>query len=130
MIAAALWRIAIVIVVIVIAFLVVGIWTRRRGRSVKTTLPPGITIVIGPDCRLCRPAIDAIHHVDPAIDYNVVDLEKEDADTGGLPVKAVPTVVVVDGKGRVLVRRSGHAAINDAAYIVRSARKLAGVARS
>ncbi len=127
MIAAALLRIAIVAAVVLIAFLVVGIWTRRRGRSVKTTLPAGITVVIGPDCRLCRPAIDALRHVDQGIDYHVVDVGRPDADTGGLAVKSLPTVVVVDEKGRVLVRRSGHSAINDAAYIVRSARKLAGV---
>lgn len=113
-------RLALLGLTVAVAFGLVALLERRRGR-IAATLPAGITLVTGPDCRLCDTARRALAAAAPDLAVRVVDV----AAFGDPSVRSVPTVVVADAAGDVVLRRSGRAAISDAARIVAAARGVA-----
>lgn len=102
-------RIALLALVVTLAWVIVQLWERRR--PVLAGLQPGITVITGPDCRLCDPAVAALRRagVEPAI----VDV----ADLGDAGYRSLPTAVVVDRAGRIVAARSGRLAVSDAATL-------------
>lgn len=111
-------RMMIVIAVVALAFLVVGWWERRPG-GMLVGAARGVTVVTGPDCRICPQAIAALdrHGVRPTI----VDISR----AAHLGVMSIPTVLVVDHGGSVVLRRSGRSAVADAPRIAAAAKQVA-----
>lgn len=108
-------RLAIVVVVVGVAALVVRLVERRLPRSLR--LPVGITLVTGPDCALCGPVARALES--GGVSIRTIGSDEMDQRHG---VRAVPTVLVADEEGRVVMRRSGRSALADAADLVAAAR--------
>lgn len=102
------------------AFVAVSVFERRRGRT-DGTLPAGVTLVTGPDCRLCDAAARALATADPTLTVRVVDV----GELGDASVRSVPTIMVADSAGDLILRRSGRSAISDVPQIVRAARGVA-----
>jgi len=102
------------------AFIAVRLWERRRGR-VSSGFAPGITVVTGPDCRLCEPALDAIRS--GGTEPSIVDIATGRRALG--PISSLPVAVVASANGNLVLRRSGRSVITDAAEIVRAAHEAA-----
>lgn len=104
-------RAVILVAVVVLALVVVAVLERVRPRRV--TMSPGITLVTGPDCRLCD-LVRAGLEARGALHTTVA--------AGDLPptmrVRALPTVLVADAAGAVVMRRSGRSAVTDLTAIV------------
>ena len=115
-------RLAVVVLVVGIPVTAVLLARRRPGR-VRTTahLAPGITVFVAPGCRLCGPAIDALHRAAATPDI----VRAPDGAFDELRVRSVPTAVVVGEGGRVLARRSGPAVAADAAVLAATAERAA-----
>ncbi len=113
-------RIVLVALVVAAGFLFVSVWERRRGRG-TTGVPPGLTIATSGTCATCDAAIVAISAAGPDLELKVVDATAFEH----LRIRAVPTVILADRKGQVVLRRSGRAAVADAEAIVQAARALA-----
>lgn len=113
-------RLVVLGLAVAVAFGVVAVLERRRGK-IGGDLPAGITLVTGPDCRLCESARRALVAAAPDLPVRVVDVSA----LGDPSVRSVPTVVVADGSGEVILRRSGRAAISDAGRIAAAARGVA-----
>jgi hypothetical protein len=91
------------------AWVIVHLWERRRPSWVG--FPPGITVITGPDCGLCGPAVAAFRRA--GIEPMVVDV----AAVGNAVYRSLPTALVVDGGGRILAARSGRLAVSEAAAL-------------
>ncbi len=103
-------RLAVLGLVVAGAFAVAALLERRPlGRRVS--LPAGITVIIGPGCVWCRRLLDALRTRAPQVAVNVVDLAGEGQPE--LSVRSLPTLLVVDPRGGVRIRRSGRAALDD-----------------
>lgn len=111
-----LLRIAIVVVVVCVAFVAIRLWNRRSG-SVTGVLPAGLTLVEAPDCRACA---DAKHRFEAlGATYRVVDVAM--ARTLGISVLTVPVAVVGASDGRSVMIRRGSAVVSDAEALVDAA---------
>jgi hypothetical protein len=115
-------RIALLAALLAIALLVSRWASRRRGRVTVTSLPPGITVVTGPHCRLCGLALDAIRFALPDLTPHVIEGPR--ALLEDLRIRSLPTVLVVNEEGEVLARRNGHAAVREARSLGEAARRL------
>ena len=115
----ALLRMAVLLLVGGGAWFLVGRWQRRRGPA-STLLLPGVTVLTGPGCALCGPVERALVRAGAAprvADINEVDLP-------GPPIRSLPVALVVDHNGAVVMRRSGRAALEDAAALAERAAAL------
>ncbi len=104
-------RLLILALVVAVAFALLRLRERRRPRRMR--LDPGITVLTGPDCRLCDPLVAALDEVDA--DYRLWDVTRTGAP---ISVRALPTVLVADRDGDVVLRRAGRSAIVDLATIL------------
>ena len=109
-------RVALLVAAVAIALLL--LWSyERQSFSVRASFVPGITVFTSAGCRLCPQTISALrnHGVHPLV-VNV--------DTGSAPeIRSVPTVVVADASGAVVLRRVGLAALQDVALIVEASKQ-------
>lgn len=113
-----IWRIVVVVVVVVAARLAVMVWERRRAPSLRA-LGAGLTLVTGPDCRLCPLAVAAVGEA--GIQVAIVDI----ADAADPSIRSIPTAFVTDADGRVIARRSGRSAIAAMPELISLARSVA-----
>ncbi len=113
-----IWRLTIVMAVIAAAWLLIRIW-ERRPVSADQSLPSGLTLVTGVDCRLCPLAVAAAD--DAGIPVSVVDIS-EMSDSG---IRSLPTALVADRRGMVVARRSGRSAIGAMDELISLARSVA-----
>ena len=97
-----------VILLAVLGVALAMVWARERVKPRRARLDPGITVVTGPDCRLCPALILALDVAGVA--YRRVDVAMESAPGG---VRALPTILVADAAGTVAIRRSGRSAMAD-----------------
>ena len=84
-------------------------WYQRRLRASEQQSDPGVTVFTGPDCSLCGPLVHALRRL--GIAPRIIDVTDGTAPPAG--VRSLPTVLVADGTGRVVLRRSGRAALDD-----------------
>ena len=110
-------RLAVLAVVIGVAWLAVTLWERRMA-SPGRRLSAGLTLVTGADCRLCPLAVAAVG--DAGIAVSIIDV----ADASDSSIRSVPTAFVTDGSGRVLARRSGRSAITAMPELISLARGI------
>lgn len=108
-------RLIVVGAIVALAWLVVALVERRRGTPVSS-VPSGLTLVTGTDCRLCPLAVDAAGRA--GVRVNVVDV----ADVADQGIRSLPTAFVTDRAGMVLARRSGRSVISDMALLADLAR--------
>ena len=99
-------RLLILLVVLGLALALVAM--RERTGSKRGHIAPGINVVIGPGCRLCGPLTAALE----AAGAEFVLLDTGDARVPA-SVRSLPTVLVGDRAGQVILRRSGRSAISD-----------------
>jgi hypothetical protein len=91
--------------------LVLGVaaaWLLERVRP-RPGLEPGVTLVTGESCPLCPLAERALSEA--GVGHRTV------AASATVGIRSVPTLVVVDESGTVVVRRSGRAVIADAGKV-------------
>ena len=112
-------RIVTLIVVIGIAYLVVAV-AERRTRPATVGLPPGLTVISAPNCRLCVSAIAALRARVSTL--NVVDVSEAPDSLGR--IRGVPHVVVIDVDGDVVMRRSGRSVLTDSDRIANRASQV------
>ncbi|MEX1004282.1 MAG: hypothetical protein WD990_08555 [Acidimicrobiia bacterium] len=99
-------RLVILLAVVGLALALVWAWERTKPRRAR--IDPGITVITGPDCRLCPALILALDVA--GVEYRRVDVSVEAAPAG---VRSLPTILVADSAGAVAIRRSGRSAIAD-----------------
>lgn len=104
-----------VLALLALAWLVVGLIERRRGRP-TSAIPSGLTIVTGADCRLCPLAVAAAGEA--GVSVSVVDV----SELPGRGIRSLPTALVTDVSGAVLARRSGRSVISDMRTLAELAR--------
>ena len=97
-------RIVLLVTVVVLAFALVWLSERWRGRA-RTGLEPGLLLVTAAGCSMCGPAERAL--AGAGLSFRSVDA----SEVRHLGVRSVPTLFVVDDGGTVVLRRSGRAAI-------------------
>ena len=97
-----------VILLAVVGLALAVVWARERLTPRGTQVSPGITVVTGPDCRLCPALVLALDVA--GVEYRRVDVATEAAPAG---VRALPTILVADSAGAVVIRRSGRSATAD-----------------
>jgi hypothetical protein len=101
-----------------LAWLAVELWERRAvGRT--QVLGTGLTVITGPDCRLCPLAVAATDGA--GVPVTIVDV----ATVGDASVKSLPTVLVADRTGAVIASRSGRLAITQMPELIAMARGVA-----
>lgn len=83
---------------------------RRTPRGVVAR--PGISVFTGPDCRMCPGLLASLDRAGAS--YHLVDVSREHAPG----VSSLPTVVVADAGGEVVMRRSGRSAVTDLSMIL------------
>jgi|FLYL01.1.fsa_nt_gi hypothetical protein len=112
-------RFVLLVVVVAAAWLVVRWWERRTPRQ-RGRLEPGVTLVTADWCRLCGAAMAALerHGVQPRR-VSVGQLR-------GVDVRALPTLLVVDSRGRLVMRRSGRSVIESAGQVAEYLSKVPG----
>ncbi len=112
------WALRLLLLALVLAgaFLVAWVWSRRNPRVESDGLAPGLTVITGPDCRLCDPAVAALRRAGA-----VVTIVDDEALRAQLKVRSLPTAVVVTAGGEIVARRSGRAVIDDAAALAEAA---------
>ncbi len=111
-------RFVILAAVVVAPAGIVAIGRRRPGRRREAAgLPQGLTVFTAPGCRWCGPALSAL--ADRGATPKVVSAPHPAFD--GLRVRSVPTAVVVDGSGMVVMRRSGPVVVSDAGALAAAA---------
>lgn len=115
-------RATVLALVVLGAFVAVRLWEQRRGR-VTTGLAPGVTLVTGPDCRLCEPALEAIRA--GGVEPTIVDVEHGRRVLGS--IASLPVAVVAASDGSLVMRRAGRSVITDATDLVSAARAAARV---
>lgn len=99
-------------------------WLQRRPVSGESGFAPGVTVFTGPGCALCGPVVHALGRV--GVEPLLVDVTVQPAPG----IRSLPTVVVADATGRVQLRRSGRAALDDVPRIADlSRRSLPGSGR-
>lgn len=113
-----IWRLAVLVLVLGLAWLAVGVWERLPA-SPRRTLSAGLTLVTGADCRLCPQAIAAVG--DAGIPVSIIDIT--DAPDPG--IRSIPTAFVTDADGRVIARRSGRSAVTAMPELISIARGVA-----
>jgi hypothetical protein len=101
-------RVALLVVAVVGVGLILRL-TLNAGRR-RVSLPAGLVLVTGPDCKLCAPALRALRAA--GVNPTVVDVS-DAPDVVGL-VTSLPTALVVGDRGAVLARRAGRSVITDA----------------
>ena len=91
------------------AWLIVVLWQRRPAGALSG-LPAGVTLITGPGCSLCEPAQRALRRagIEPRL------AEAGALEVSGTPIRSLPTALLVDQTGAVVMRRSGRAAVTDA----------------
>lgn len=114
----ALARVTVLVGALVLAWVAVGWWERRRPRRKATGLRPGLVLVVGSSCRLCPAAIERLASQSPALTV----LDAADRRVRALGIRSVPTALVVASDGRPLLRRSGRAVLADAELLTSRAR--------
>jgi hypothetical protein len=98
------------------AFAAAALTSRRNPAVAAMPLQQGLTLISGPGCRLCEPAVQALQRAGASV---VVTEDPEIRDQLG--VRALPTAFVVDANGAVIMRRSGRTVISDAAALAAAA---------
>jgi len=99
-------RLLVLTAVTVTGLLVVRLLERtRRG---GTAVPAGITVVTGSDCRLCEAVLSLLDA--RGIRYTSATVQSI---ASRLNVRSLPTVLVADHVGSVVLRRSGRSALTD-----------------
>ncbi len=111
-------RAAMLAAVLVAAALAVRSWERRRGPR-RAVLPPGLTVVTGPGCRLCGPVLAALRRA--GAEPLIVDVSSTP-----VAVASLPTALVVGERGRVILRRAGRSALDDAPLLAHESRGAVG----
>ena len=111
-------RLALVVVVIGVAWLSVMLW-ERRVRPTRRELASGLTLVTGSDCSLCPQAVAAVGEA--GIPVSIIDV----ADAADPTIRSIPTAFVADVNGRVIARRSGRSAITTMPELISLARSVA-----
>ena len=101
-------RSVILVVVLLSVWLLVAMWERRLGTPVEG-VAPGVTMFTTDDCRICPLAIESLTNA--GVPVRIVSANHPLADA--LSVRSVPTVVVVDQSGQLMLRRSGRSVITD-----------------
>ena len=96
------------ILLAVVGIALAAVWIRERTTPRRATVDPGITVVTGPDCRLCPALILALDVA--GVEYRRVDVATESPPTG---VRSLPTILVADTAGALAIRRSGRSAMAD-----------------
>ncbi len=104
-------RIALLAAVLFVGLVTLSAVQRRTGRTDNASLPTGIVVVIGPDCRWCDRLLSALRRRGPNVTVRVLD--HTDARERGLVVHSVPTALVVSDDGDVTMRRSGPGAVRE-----------------
>jgi len=99
-------RLLVLLAVFGVALAVVAIRERRDPRT--GWIQPGITVLTGPDCRLCPLLLALLDAADAR--YLLVDVTRQRVPAG---VRALPTVLVADERGEVALARSGRSALTD-----------------
>ena len=91
------------------AWYVAAAWQRRRGAD--RGFPPGVTLITGPGCSLCGPVEAALRRA------GVVPMVRDIASIAPHSIRSLPTLIVVDEEGDVILRRSGRPALDDVAEV-------------
>jgi hypothetical protein len=104
-------RIALLASVLLISLMTLAAVQRRTGRTDNASLPTGMVVVTGPDCRWCDRLLFALRLRGPDVAVRVLD--HVDARERGLVVHSVPTVLVVSEDGNVTMRRSGPSSVRE-----------------
>jgi hypothetical protein len=113
-----IWRLLILAAAGALAWLIVDLWERRSvGRS--QVVGSGLTLITGPDCRLCPLAVAATD--DAGVPVTIVDIGSVDDPS----IKSLPTVLVADRSGVVIASRSGRSAISGMPELIAMARGVA-----
>ena len=99
-------RLLILAVAVGVGLVVVVVRERIRPRSHHHL--PGITVYTGPDCRICPPLLAMLDGADVA--FHVFDVSRTEPP---FTVRSLPTVVVADESGEVVLRRSGRSTVTD-----------------
>jgi hypothetical protein len=99
-------RLLVLLAVFGLALAVVAI--RERRNPAIGRIQPGITVLTGPDCRLCPPLLLLLDAA--GAPYRLLDVTLHRIPTA---VRALPTVLVADERGEVALRRSGRSALTD-----------------
>ena len=84
-------------------------WQRRRGSDLG--FPPGVTLITGPGCSLCGPLEAALRRA------GVVPVVRDISTVESSAIRSLPTLIVVDDAGDVVLRRSGRLALDDVAVV-------------
>jgi hypothetical protein len=108
-------RILALVLVVAIAAVILAVLERRKGPAHRG-LQPGVTVVTAGTCQRCGPLILALR--DRGIAPSVVDVSDVEA------ITAVPTVLITAADGTMVMRRSGHAALQNFEHVVRVARGI------
>lgn len=115
-------RLLLLALVVGSGFLAVAALERRRPPG--WTLPgatAGVTLVTSAGCAICPAAVRAIAAAGPDVTVRVVDA----GDLADPAIRSIPTAIVTDQAGKVVLRRSGRSVVADAAQIVGAARGVA-----
>jgi hypothetical protein len=113
-------RLVLLLLVVGAAFLAVAGFERLPRRAALPGLGAGLTVVTGAGCVICPAAVRAIAAVDPGLAVRVMDR----GDLADASIRSVPTAIVTDRGGAVVLRRSGRSVVTDAAEIARVARSV------
>ncbi len=109
-------RLALLALAAAAALGVVWAWERRRPPG-SPGLAPGLTLVTGPGCARCGPAEQALRRA--GAEPTVVDVST--VNVSALRIAALPAALVTDRAGRVVLQRSGYAALRDAGALAAAA---------
>jgi hypothetical protein len=93
-------------------------WLQRRPSPDQAGFASGVTVFTGPGCALCGPLVHALNRV--GVEPLIVDVTVQPSPE----IRSLPTVVVADGSGTVVLRRSGRAALIDVVTIAQRSREL------
>ena len=113
-------RAGVLLAVLAGAFVAVGLFERRNGTEGTVRLSSGLTLISGPGCRLCEPAAEALRRAGAQVSITEDPALREE-----LRVRSLPTAIVVDDAGQVVMRRSGRSVITDAGALAQAAADLA-----
>lgn len=106
-------RLLVLVVALGVGNLAVTLVQRRRGKP-DAWMVPGLTLVTSKDCVLCPRAKTALERA--AVPHRVLDISEV-----ALPgIRSVPTLLWVGDGGEVEWRRSGRAAVIEAARLAAS----------
>ncbi len=112
-------RVLVLAVIVGGGYLAIGVAERRTRRS-KVDLARGVTVVIGPTCRLCLPAVAALQARD--VETHLIDVSAAPPSLG--TIRSLPLAVLVDRHGQVVMRRSGRSVLADADRIAEAAARV------